>query len=135
MNMTSSRSPLNLRISGQPEMKESAVNLEKQALGFTVELCRELYDRFVMGGWQPQDAYAETKERVINFTRRIMNGDSMSDKPLSEARLQQICEMFLGTEPFDCSRLEAVLELRDEILRLGVTLEQRTPPSEGGSHE
>ena len=22
-------------------------------------LARELYDRFVMGGWEPQDAYAE----------------------------------------------------------------------------
>jgi hypothetical protein len=61
-------------------------------------------------------------------------GEHMSDG-MSEARLQQICEMFLGTEPFDCSRLEAVLELRDEILRLRVAPEQRTPPSEGGSHE
>ena len=44
---------------------------------------------------------------------------------MSEERLQQICEMFLGTEPFDCSRLEAVLELRDEILRLSVVPAQQ----------
>ena len=52
----------------------------------------------------------------------------MSDKPMSEERLQKICEMFLGTESFDCSRLEAVLELRDEIRRLS---EATAQPEQG----
>jgi hypothetical protein len=29
-----------------------------------VDLCRELYDRFMMGGWTPEDAHAETILRL-----------------------------------------------------------------------
>src|SRR5258708_7447069 len=27
-----------------------------------IEIARELYDRFVMGGWEPQDAYPQIRE-------------------------------------------------------------------------
>ncbi len=30
-----------------------------------VELARELYDRFVMGGWEPQDTYAWIEQKLI----------------------------------------------------------------------
>lgn len=30
-----------------------------------VELARELYDRFVMGGWEPQDSYEEI-DRIVS---------------------------------------------------------------------
>lgn len=29
-----------------------------------IDLCRELYDRFIMGGWEPQDAHDEAAQII-----------------------------------------------------------------------
>jgi hypothetical protein len=46
----------------------------------TAEIARELYDRFVMGGWSPEDAYeqidawlAESGERLVRECAKIAN--------------------------------------------------------------
>ena len=31
-----------------------------------IDLARELYDRFVMGGWEPQDAHAQIDAMIAN---------------------------------------------------------------------
>ena len=34
---------------------------------FAIEICRELYDRFVMGGWEPEDAHEWMTQRLKEF--------------------------------------------------------------------
>jgi hypothetical protein len=36
-----------------------------------VELCRELYDRFMMGGWEPQDAHDYVRSALAEHTREL----------------------------------------------------------------
>lgn len=47
----------------QPMPNETTVALRSVVVG----LARELYDRFVMGGWEPQDSY-ELIEDILNPT-------------------------------------------------------------------
>lgn len=37
--------------------------------GLVAEIARELYDRFVMGGWEPQDAYPDIREWLARSQR------------------------------------------------------------------
>lgn len=49
-------------------------NIEQLA----VDLCRELYDRFVMGGWSPEDAHAETVSRLRGWSE-LRKTEQISD--------------------------------------------------------
>jgi len=44
-------------IAGRRDSAES----EQEEDELVVEIARELYDRFVMGGWEPQDAYPQIR--------------------------------------------------------------------------
>jgi hypothetical protein len=37
---------------------QKGTNIDEQLV---IDLARELYDRFVMGGWEPQDAYPQIR--------------------------------------------------------------------------
>jgi len=37
-----------------------------------IELCRELYDRFMMGGWEPQDAHSHVEGWLARFGEQIV---------------------------------------------------------------
>lgn len=52
-----------------------------------VGLARELYDKFVMGGWEPQDSY-ELIEAVLN--------------PMSPPDWSCAARRHTGTDPVDC---------------------------------
>jgi len=47
-------------ITGKPVHEWGSVYSEKEEL--VIEIARELYDRFMMGGWEPQDAYPQIRE-------------------------------------------------------------------------
>jgi hypothetical protein len=38
---------------------------------FAIDICRELYDRFVMGGWEPQDAHRQAIEMFNDATAEL----------------------------------------------------------------
>src|SRR5579885_3328107 len=58
-----------------PESETSKVLLRRDAASSTreeagelaIELCRDLYDRFVMGGWQPLDAHDRTTMKIEDW--------------------------------------------------------------------
>ena len=43
-----------------------------------IEIARELYDRFVMGGWEPQDAYPQIRE-WLRFSSSLDLSDAESN--------------------------------------------------------
>lgn len=44
-----------------------------------ITICRELYDRFIMGGWEPQDAHQEV-QWILDEYRRLQN-DNVKKSP------------------------------------------------------
>lgn len=48
------------------ERKGAANPVGSPADELVIEICRELYDRFVMGGWEPQDAHDWVRERLTH---------------------------------------------------------------------
>ena len=74
-----------------------------------VELARELYDRFVMGGWEPQDAYGEI-ERIL--------ASRSADEVERESELLEAAKEFLGRRPTKNDR--AMYEACEQRLRLAV---------------
>jgi hypothetical protein len=53
---------------------------------FTVGLARELYDKFVMGGWEPQDSYDLIEELLA--TEMTDDYDEKADLRAENARLR-----------------------------------------------
>lgn len=44
-----------------------AVLAQEQA----IVICRELYDRFMMGGWEPQDAHTQCVRWLLDFAEQV----------------------------------------------------------------
>jgi hypothetical protein len=59
---------------------------ERTAEELVVEIARELYDRFVMGGWQPQDAYPQIRRWL---SEPIQKGTKMDFYALQRAAVAQ----------------------------------------------
>jgi hypothetical protein len=52
----------------RPEWKKLRVAQTIEAEQVVIEIARELYDRFVMGGWEPQDAYPQIRAWLDVFS-------------------------------------------------------------------
>lgn len=46
-----------------------------------IELARELYDRFVMGGWSPEDSYSEIVRRLQIWHESSVSGAAQEEAP------------------------------------------------------
>ena len=84
--------------------------VEDQCGGLASEICRELYDRFVMGGWEPQDAHAQIaallRSRMAELTPAIVAsaGEASGylcacDSPVAKKIGQQLRAAMMGALP------------------------------------
>jgi hypothetical protein len=69
----------------------------EQSNELVIEIARELYDRFVMGGWEPQDAYPQIERWLALGVRQQREELQELAKP---CRLQTSCTH--GYEPDYC---------------------------------
>jgi len=72
---------------GLLESAPPAAAAQETADQLVVEIARELYDRFVMGGWEPQDAYPQIERwlasRVQGLEDRLAVGQELAQRVAS----------------------------------------------------
>jgi chromosome segregation ATPase len=74
-----------------------------------VEIARELYDRFVMGGWEPQDAYPQIERWLASLRAEVAR---------LQEQMQIIAQNAADASNESCQFALKLSEARGEVARL-----------------